>query len=115
MTDDQALVNCHVYGAPANDATVMHLRKGAGGEIREYRRGQLPATSDRNRSGCREPAAFGGAPSSPNRGPRTRRSPNVGRVPGREPKLVSSPIPVRGAQGRTWPRGDSVVAVCHPG
>jgi len=38
MTDDQALVNCHVYGAPANDASVMHLRKGAGGDIREYLR-----------------------------------------------------------------------------
>jgi transcriptional regulator with XRE-family HTH domain len=33
IADDQAYVNCHIYGAPANDAPVMHLRKVAGGDM----------------------------------------------------------------------------------
>jgi transcriptional regulator with XRE-family HTH domain len=33
IADDQALVNCHIYGSPANDAPVMHLRKVTGGDM----------------------------------------------------------------------------------
>jgi lambda repressor-like predicted transcriptional regulator len=33
MADDQALVNCHIYGAPASEAPVMHLRKVPGGDM----------------------------------------------------------------------------------
>jgi transcriptional regulator with XRE-family HTH domain len=33
LADDQALVNCHVYGAPASEAPVMHLRKVPGGDM----------------------------------------------------------------------------------
>jgi transcriptional regulator with XRE-family HTH domain len=33
LADDQALVNCHIYGAPASEAPVMHLRKVPGGDM----------------------------------------------------------------------------------
>jgi lambda repressor-like predicted transcriptional regulator len=33
ISDDQAYVNCHIYGAPANEAPVMHLRKVPGGDM----------------------------------------------------------------------------------
>lgn len=31
--DDQLLVNSHIYGVPAVDAPVMHLRRVAGGDM----------------------------------------------------------------------------------
>jgi transcriptional regulator with XRE-family HTH domain len=33
LADDEALVNCHIYGAPASEAPVMHLRKVPGGDM----------------------------------------------------------------------------------
>jgi transcriptional regulator with XRE-family HTH domain len=33
LADDQALVNCHIYGVAATNAPVMHLRKVAGGDM----------------------------------------------------------------------------------
>jgi lambda repressor-like predicted transcriptional regulator len=33
LADDQALVNCHVYGAPASEAPVIHLRRVPGGDM----------------------------------------------------------------------------------
>ncbi|NLT55292.1 MAG: XRE family transcriptional regulator [Actinomycetales bacterium] len=36
-SDDQLLVNCHVYGVPASEAPVLHLRRVAGGSmVRTY-------------------------------------------------------------------------------
>ncbi len=32
-SDDQLLVNCHVYGSPASEAPVLHLRRVAGGTM----------------------------------------------------------------------------------
>jgi hypothetical protein len=33
VADDQLLVNSHVYGAPAQNAPVLHLRRVAGGDM----------------------------------------------------------------------------------
>ncbi len=33
IADDQALVNCHIYGEPAANAPVLHLRKVPGGDM----------------------------------------------------------------------------------
>jgi transcriptional regulator with XRE-family HTH domain len=33
LADDQALVNCHIYGVAAANAPVLHLRKVAGGDM----------------------------------------------------------------------------------
>ena len=33
LADDQALVNSHIYGAPASEAPVMHLREVPGGDM----------------------------------------------------------------------------------
>lgn len=33
LPDDQALVNCHIYSAPASEAPVMHLRRVPGGDM----------------------------------------------------------------------------------